>query len=367
MKKVLVSNLKGGEILAKDICTSHMNILMAKGTVLKKEYIERLPLLNIYHVYVEEQNQLDEIEQKIEMKKEQSILGNNRIDKNLLQECKNKVKAVLERHIYKQNQELVDLCDMAEELIANIFQEPELHQTVIEIREGKKDMYTHSVQVCGLATLLAFRLGLKKEIVSDIARGAILHDIGLRYITVSYENCDLDKLSKQEIKEYKTHTLYGYQSLKQEKWLSEQVKEIVLMHHEYEDGTGYPVGLSKKQIPIYVKIITVCDIFDEMVSGIGYKHGKVQEAIEFLKYNSGILFDRKITEIFLNMIVHYPIGAIVKLSTGETAKVIRQNSKFSDRPVLEIQFNEKGQPVQEKKIIDLCKVLSVFVIQEENN
>ncbi len=354
MKKILVKNLKGGEILAKDVYTVEFHVLMTKGTILKKEYIDKLPLLKIEFVYIEES------EEPEEPKKEYEFYM-------IAKEMVGKVKFALEHHIYKNNKELENICTMTEDLIESILLEKEIGSYMIEMKEEKNDMIIHSLHVCSFATMLAFRLGMDKAVVMDIAKGGLLHDIGLRYLTVPYENCDIYKLSAQEQSEYRRHTTNGYLSLGKEKWLTERAKEIVLMHHEYENGSGYPMRLISERIPEAVKVISICDVFDEMISGIGFCHRKVQEAIEFLKYNSGRLFYKEYADVFLSMIVHYPIGAVVRLSNGDMGRVIRQNPKFNERPVVELLYNAEGQKYNKKKIIDLCKTLNVFIEYEEDS
>lgn len=357
MKRVPVKKLQGGEVLAKDVCTASSSILMVRGTVLKKEYIDKLPILNIHQVYIEEQKN----------ESENNSYRISSVTQEKIRECQDKVKMVLEHHIYKKNKELEELCEMTEEVIEMILEEEQISNYMIEMREERKDMYTHSLNVCSLVTLLAFRLGMDKEFIIDIAKGGILHDIGLRYITVPYENRNIWKLSLQEQKEYKMHSTFGYKSLENEIWLSEQTKNIVLMHHEYGDGSGYPLRLTSEKIPIAVKIVSICDAFDELISGISYCYSKVQEAVEFLKYNAGRLFDKKYTEVFLSMIVHYPIGSIVRLNTGEMARVVRQNPEFNERPVLELLCDSNGKIYNEKKIMDLCRVLDVFIVNDQDN
>ncbi len=354
MKKISVKNLQGGEILAKDVYTVEFHVLMTKGTVLKKEYIDKLPLLKIEFVYIEENEEPKEQGQDYEF----NIMA---------QEMVGKVKFALEHHIYKNNKELENICTMTEDLIESILVEKEVSSYMIEMKEEKNDMITHSLHVCSFATMLAFRLGMDKNLAIDIAKGGLLHDIGLRYLTIPYENCDIDRLSIQEQTEYRKHTINGYVSLGQESWLTERAKKIVLLHHEYENGSGYPMNLTSERIPDAVKIISICDVFDEMISGIGFCHRKVQEAIEFLKYNGGQLFYKNYTEVFLSMIVHYPVGSIVRLSNGDMGKVIRQNPKFNERPVIELLCNAEGKKYEKKKILDLCKTLNVFIAYEEDS
>lgn len=344
MRKTEVKNLKGGEILAKDIFTSSYRVIMTKGTVLKREYIERFPLLGIEYVFIEEEQKRNEF-----------------IQHQIVEECSEKVKQVLERHIYKHNDKLADLCILAERMIQEILKEEQLKEKVIEIKEEGGDMYLHSVNVCALSTILALKMEMDQNTVSDIVRGSILHDIGLRYIMVPYENIDIYTLSLQEQNEYRKHVMYGYNGLQNESWLSQNAKDIVLFHHEYETGEGYPLRLSGEKISDAVKVVTICNAFDQMISGIGYKRTKLQEAIEFLRTSKGILFNRSITEKFLNMIVKYRTGCMVELSTGEMGKVIRQNNEMPERPVLLILYDSLGNEISSPKELDLLEKLNIFI------
>lgn len=345
MRRVRVKELCGGEILAKELYVQNYgSVLMPKGTILKKEYIEKLDQLGFEMVFIEEQ------------KKNGIITG-------LIEECQNQVKQVLERHIYKHNEELKKLCRMAEDMILEAVNEEPLNDKIVEIQEGGADVYAHSMQVCTLATMLALKCGLEKETVQDTLKGGLLHDIGLRYITVPYENVDIEKLPKSSKDEYKRHTLEGYQALEKETWISSNTKDIIFYHHERVDGSGYPLKLSGDRIGLPVKIVSVCDAFDERLRGIGQERCRLQEAVEYLRDNKGVLFDKTVTETFLKMIVQYPTGCMLKLSTGDVGKVISQNKEMPERPVVSLLYAENGEAYEEPKELDLMKVLNVVIVE----
>lgn len=346
MKRVRVKELRGGEILAKDLYVqSYGSVLMPKGTVLKKEYIEKLEQLGFEMIFIEK-------------KKKDGIISTG-----LIEECQNQVKQVLEHHIYRHNEELKKLCLMAEDMILEAVNEETLNDKIVEIREGGADVYEHSMQVCTLATMLALKLGLGKEMVQDVLKGGLLHDIGLRYITVPYENVNIAALPKSSVAEYKRHTLEGYQALEKEAWISFNMKEILLYHHERIDGSGYPLKLSEDRIRLPVRIVSVCDAFDEKLRGIGRERCRLQEAVEYLRDNRGILFDKAVTETFLNMIVQYPTGCMLRLSTGEIGEVILQNNEMPERPVVKLLYNRDGEVYEEPKELDLMKVLNVVIVE----
>lgn len=341
-----IDNLTGDEQLAKNIVTDDYNVLLSEGTVLKQEYIEKLRELNIPEVYVWAET--EEAESVVILKEE------------LEESLRYKVKSILERHTYSDNKDLAELSQTADSIISSILQEEEVVQKVYDIKERRSDIYEHSVSVCSLATIAALKMELPHEIVHDIGVSCLLHDLGLRYITIEYSEQDIENLSEAETAEYKKHPVYGYSTLQGENWISPVSKNMILYHHERLDGSGYP--LHATDIPLECRIIQVCDAFDELICGIGCKRVKVYEAIEYLKKNAGIKFDRSIVDIFLQFTAVYPVGSCVKTSDGETGIVLRQNRQHPDRPLLRIIKDRDGRQIDVLK--DLLEVSDVFIEKE---
>ena len=132
-----------------------------------------------------------------------------------------------------------------------------------------------------------------------------------------------------------------------------------LTHHERLDGTGYP--FHSKTISQEIGVVSVCDTFDEMISGIGYKRIKVYRAIEYLKVFKNIKFDGKIVDALLDFTAVYPSGSVIVTNQGEVAVVIRQNKGFPERPIIQITRDKFGNPIQDENIIDLVKVNNIFI------
>ena len=105
---------------------------------------------------------------------------------------------------------------------------------ITEIRNVSTDMYTHCINVCTLSTIMALRLKMSNKQIHNIAMGAILHDIGLRYINVPYVNVSENKMTNKDAVEYKKHTIFGYSSLQDEEWLPYAGKDI--LSHQFFHG-----------------------------------------------------------------------------------------------------------------------------------
>lgn len=340
-----VRDIEGSEILARDIMTWDYQIILPQGATIRKEHIEKLDELGITEVYVK----------KAESQPGEIVILKEETEKSI----RKSVKDILERHTYQKNDELLELNDAADSIISDIVEEEEVVEKVFDIRERSADIYEHSISICSLAILTALKLGVEKDKIHDIGVGCLLHDIGLRYMTIDYKNQDVETLNKQELIEYKKHPVYGYSSLKDEPWISELSKMIILSHHERLDGSGYP--LHTREVPFECRIVSVCDTFDEMICGIGCRRMKVYEAVEYVKQFKDVLFDSKVVDTFLGFTAVYPAGSRVLTSEGETAEVLSQNKDFQDRPVIRILKDKDNRPVKGNIIKDLVKVQNVFI------
>ncbi|MDE6213634.1 MAG: HD domain-containing protein [Lachnospiraceae bacterium] len=329
MRLCKVDDLKGTEVLAKDVMTLEYKVLLSAGTLLKPEYIEKLKELNIRDVYVKEE--VPDAKQVVILKEEVEA------------DFRSKVKSILEKHTYSHNEKLMELSQTADYIITNILQEEEVVEKIYDIKERSSDIYEHSINLCSLATLVALRMELSQDTVHDIGVSSLLHDLGLRYLSIPYENQNLDELSESEYAEYKKHPIYGYSALRDENWISEAVKNMILYHHERLDGSGYP--LKATDISRECRIIQICEAFDEMICGIGCKRMKVYEAVRYLRLNKDIKFDGKIVDILLEFTAVYPAGSVVLTNEGETGIVLYQNKQYPDRPVIRITKDRNGTAV----------------------
>lgn len=335
MKVCKISELRGGEILAKTVMTPEYKMLLLDGTILKREYIDKLKEFGIVQVYIKEDIDTRE----------------NILKAELEEEVKEKVRSILEKHIYNKNGDLIELCKTADYIINSLLEEDEVAEKIYDIKERENDIYEHSITVCSLSILTALKMKLPYERIHDIGIACLLHDLGIRYITVDYVNKDIKNMTEVKASEYKKHPIYGYSVLKNETWISELSKSIILFHHECMNGSGYP--LKAVDIPLEARIVAVCEKFDELICGIGHEKVKVHEAIEHLKKFSNILYDKAVVDIFLEFTAVYPVGTYVKTNEGEIGVILRQNKKYTDKPVIKIILDKKGDRVWKDVVRDL--------------
>ena len=350
MAKIKTSELVPGYFLSKAVINDDFQTLLYEGTKIVASDIEMLKSEGIEYVYVFSDN-VNKIS-----KKEKEI-----ITKEIHKDCTQKVKKVLNTHICSNSGNLKELSETAENIVDDIFKIEDVASTIFDIKQKSADLYDHAVTVSTLSILTALKLNLSHEEVCDIGVGGLLHDLGLKYINVSYIDRDYEDFDADDLFEYKKHTLYGFSSVEEEKWMATCSKRIVLQHHERLDGSGYP--FRQKTISVPVKIVAVCDGFHDRISGIGMKSMKVDEALLDIEKYIDVYFDGKIVDIFEGFIAMYPVGTKVLTNRNEEAEVIEQTEYFTDRPIIKLLKNAKGEPYNREKIINLSENNSVRIVK----
>jgi len=158
----------------------------------------------------------------------------------------------------------------------------------------------HSRRVTLFTIAIAQALGLPREQITIIARGAFLHDIGKMAIPDKILNKP-GKLEVQEMTIMKEHAYHGYQIVKKIPFLAD-VAEIVYSHQEWFNGEGYPRHLKGNEIPLGARIFSVADTFDAITSDRPYRPAQSFAAArtEIAKF-AGRQFDPEIVKVFLEM------------------------------------------------------------------
>lgn len=348
MRIISVDSVKGNEVLAKDILNESSSILMKAGTVMKKEYIKRLKELNIDFIYVE-----DDIAQGVNLTQS--------LELQIKEQCQETVREILTKYTYHTEKELEEIITVADEIIYDIMQEPEVIYNLSSIRSKSDSTYSHSLNVCALAVILALKMKLSIKKTREIAIGCLLHDIGFTYITMDYGDLILEECNDRIQKEIKKHVIYGYSAVEKLKWLTSASKDIILSHHERLDGSGYPFRLIEEKIKTGSKIAAVCDEFDSRVYGNLMKKMKVHDAIDYIVSQAGIKFDLEVVRVFVASVAAYPIGALVITNQNEIGIVLRQNPKCPTRPVIRIIQDARGNRLTEWIERDLTKELTLFI------
>ncbi|MBW1759673.1 MAG: response regulator [Deltaproteobacteria bacterium] len=165
-----------------------------------------------------------------------------------------------------------------------------------------RDPYTqkHSSRVTAIAVILAKALDCSEEEIEVLNIAGLLHDIG----KIGIRDDILLKpgfLNNEEFDKIKEHPVIGSEIVKK-LGLWDREQKIVRHHHENFDGTGYPDGLKKDEIPFLARILSIADVYDAIGSIRTYR-GKMEseKILETIKKGAGTQFDPSIVEVFLKL------------------------------------------------------------------
>jgi diguanylate cyclase (GGDEF)-like protein/putative nucleotidyltransferase with HDIG domain len=180
-----------------------------------------------------------------------------------------------------------------------------------------KDHYTqgHSQKVSAYAALIAEAMEMSDTEVEEIRLGGVLHDIGKVAIPENILNKS-GPLNPEEWETMKSHVTFGAKILDPLTPLA-RIREMVLHHHEFFDGSGYPLALAGETIPLGSRIIAVADAYDTITSDRTYKKGRTSaEALAELERCANAQFDGAIVALFVRVMRQLPNPIIEVAATS---------------------------------------------------
>jgi HD-GYP domain-containing protein (c-di-GMP phosphodiesterase class II) len=350
MRVVSVSNLKGNEILGKQIFDESGRVLLSVGVKLRPYYIERIKELGICSVYID-----DDISKNVII--EESISEKTR------QMSKHAIKEMTERYCREGKTDSRSIMGSVNSVIEDILSNKDVLINVAEISSSDNNVYSHSVNVCVLATIIGTHMGYNMLKLKDVSTSAMLHDIGKIKILNDKKLLAQFK-TEEELYKYieLMHPKVGYDFLGDQHVWNAYVKVTALMHHERSDGSGYPLKLKGDEINEIAKIVAICDVFDNLIAGRGHEEPKpVYEVIEYLVGMSNIYFDAEMVRKFTANIAAFPTGSGIVLNSNEKGLVVNQNNSMPMRPVVKILYDKNDRLISEPYEIDLLEELTLFI------
>lgn len=345
MRLIAVDKIKHGDIIGKDILNSKGSMLLCKQSKFKEAYRSKLKEIGIEEIYIE-----DEISKGIEPRELISSSIRGALKKDIKHQFRNVKKNMI--------MDCESISKVVDTLFEHILRE-EVFCEIIELKANHADTYEHSIGVAIMAMLTCRKLGIEEAYIKKIAVGAILHDIGKVILPKDILNKP-GKLTEEEYEIIKTHPSIGYNIVKEEVSLSPLTKVIVLCHHEREDGEGYPLG-KKTEIHIGVKIVAACDVFHALLSDRIYRKGlPINSAIRIARTEK---LNLEVCEAVESILAFYPVGTIVRLSTGDIAIVEKNFTNNLQQPEVRV-INDSTIQGGFQWRIDLQKEKNIFIVSK---
>ena len=311
MRFVQIDKVEKGMMIAKSIYDFETRTLLREGKLLSEEMIDRIRERGYPGIYIE-----DELSKDIEIQ--------------------DAITAELRNHAVETLVELdlEEAVNVAEKIVEQLMEAKTISLDMVDLRTFDDYTYRHSVNVAVLSTVIGMGMGYGNDELIDLCSAAIFHDLGKLSIDKAILNKS-GKLTPEENELLRSHAQRSYDILR-EKWnIPSRVKVAVLSHHENEDGSGYPNGLTGETIHPFAKIIHVADVYDALSNERAYKKAySCSESLEYLMGGCGTLFDQEVVKAFMEKVPVYPKGVNVILSDGREAIVSENHLGNPLRPTV---------------------------------
>ncbi len=343
---IKVDQLKSGMVLQADLFTANGDLILAAGTILNEDFIERIDRLKIDNINV--------MDDQSTLRSKALVTSVNALDKAY----HNAVDRFKEVYLVAKNGGKVDeevIDEISTPIVEEILYNSSLMRELWAMTQYDDYTFDHSVSVSIISGLLAKWVGDSENLVKRATVAGLLHDIGKVAIPESLFNGDR-QLTSEEAELVKTHPLKGYDLLKAQSNLSDHVLQAVLHHHEQYDGAGYPHGLKGEAISPLTRIVSIANVYVNLT-----KARKASESVnpytasEKIRELSYQLLDPHYTSVFIDGISNFFVGNVVKLSNGLVGEVVLINRSRSSRPLVKTEDDFIDLSV--RKDIDIVSII----------
>ena len=245
--------------------------------------------------------------------------------------------------------------ELVDEIACSVARNPGALISLARLKTADDYTYMHSVAVCALMVVLARQLALDEKQTRDAGMAGLLHDLGKALMPMEVLNKP-GKLTDEEFRIIKSHPEEGHRLLLEGGTAGATVLDVCLHHHEKIDGSGYPHRLKGEEISMFARMGAVCDVYDAITSNRPYKMGwdPADSIRKMTEWTNGH-FDGRIFQAFVKSIGIYPVGSLVRLSSGRLGVVAEQSEKSLLTPRIKVFFSTKSMAYIPPELIDLSR------------
>lgn len=332
-----VDQLLPGMIVIDDIRLSDQTVIIPKQTVLSIKLITRLKLYTIGTVPVMIPEKVSESVDKNSVSHWNTI--RNSLEFKKFEKEYRSVTAMLRLEF----QTLLDpatkkydpqnLVNMVYGLAETSYSATHIFDLLHCMRDYDDSIYVHCLNVALIVRTLGIWLGLDEVTLNQLTLSGIIHDIGKVNIPVEILNKP-GKLTDEEFAEIKRHPNYGVEILRP--FITDpRVLDGVALHHERNDGSGYPNKLTAGAIPQFAKLLAIADVYDAMTALRSYRESiSPFDVVANFEKDGYTKFETSYLLPFLEHIANAYIGAPVLLSNGLVGEVVMINRMKLSKPMV---------------------------------
>jgi len=386
LKNVKVSNLKSGDRVGRNIYNQVGQLLIEKNTQISDELLKKIERWNINFIPIYDwatspiaaptavpaakpdaalKKQLDENLTNAMVPSHQATSLQNGLARgeDIRVETIDKTKKILAHLQLGKKLSRNHSKDTVINLVEEAIDSAEILTTLMSVKEYDNYLFSHSLNVSVLAILTGKALGLNENELHFLGEAALLHDVGMTVVPLSiwYKNTPLTSNERFQVEK---HPVFSTDIVETLPHIEMEITQAIYQHHEREDGSGYPRGLTAKRISKYAKVLAVADTYDAMVSVRPFRkrilpHQAMKEIVALANRS----LDQETVRAFITHMSLYPAGSVVRLNTKAVGVTVLANRAAPLRPILKMVKNENGTAIADEVFIDLSKDKSLFITE----
>lgn len=358
MKRVKTSELKPGMVLASDVYNYQDQLVLSAGMVLTEKAIKKLSFYSIFFVRVEDPKAL-EPKKEVVQESYSSRVRHSEAFKRYKEAFEHNVelmKILMEDFVEEEpTEEAVNaVVNNAIQMLEDKQSDSNVFDMLHNMREYDDQTYAHSLNVALICNVLAKWLGMSEKDQKLAFTCGILHDVGKLKIPSEVIHKQ-DKLTKEEYELIKTHTIEGYNHIRNLD-IDDHIKKTVLMHHERYDGTGYPLGTKGDEIDKFARICAIADVYEATTSARKYRGASSPFHVVDIFEKEGLKqYDTHMVMTFLEKIVDNYMLNRVRLTNDMEGEIVYINKNALSRPV--VKCGDKFIDLSKEKDISIKELI----------
>jgi putative nucleotidyltransferase with HDIG domain len=262
----------------------------------------------------------------------------------------NSLKDITRNMFSRPTEAKQDADKLVHEMLNSLLLNKDVAVHLMNDKDGGRESYFHSLNVATLAMMLAKELKMCEMDVQHIGMGSLFHDIGKKEIPDRVSN-KVEPLTRSEATLMQQHCVYG-ETIGKKLGLPQPVIDIIVQHHEYMDGSGYPRMLKGDKISPLARVVAIVNAYDNHCHHPVHAESlSPSEALSYMFKNQGKLFDSVPLQVFIRCLGLYPAGTLVRLSDDTLGMVVSANTASPLRP--NVLIYDPSVPKNEAIILDL--------------
>jgi len=243
--------------------------------------------------------------------------------------------------------------ELVEQTVESLARNNQAIFSFLHMQRKDEGLYDHAFSTFSLSLAMAQVLNVPKQDQEVLGFAALVHDVGWLKLPLhllgkgkAYSDAERNLVSK--------HPLLSVRMIEGGEGVSDQIKALVGLHHEYMDGSGYPTGKVIKDNLLW-SILVVADHYDELVHQLLDRPGMIPKAAlrELYQLSQAGKIDVGVVQSLITLMGVYPISSALQLKSGEKAIVTQCHRNAPACPSVRIFYDGKGQLLPKAEDVDL--------------